>query len=91
MSEEKSYRDSLNLPKTDFAMKANLVQREPQQRKAWAKEEIYKKIRGAKAGKKQYVLHDGPPYANGDIHIGHALNKTLKDNNASRFRNEFLI
>ena len=80
MSEEKkNYRDTLNLPQTDFAMKANLVQREPQMRKAWAKENIYGKIRAARAGAPQYILHDGPPYANGDIHMGHVINKVLKD------------
>lgn len=76
---EKSYRDSLNLPKTDFAMKANLVQREPQMRKAWSKENMYGKIRDAKKGSPLYILHDGPPYANGDIHMGHVINKVLKD------------
>ena len=80
MSENKGgYRDSLNLPKTDFAMKANLVQREPLQKKAWAKEGIYNKIRQARAGSPKYILHDGPPYANGDIHLGHVINKVLKD------------
>ena len=76
---EKSYRDSLNLPKTDFAMKANLVQREPQMRKNWAKENMYGKIRDTKKGAPLYILHDGPPYANGDIHMGHVINKVLKD------------
>ncbi len=75
----KSYRDTLNLPQTSFAMKANLTQREPQQRKAWDKEAIYTKIQAARAGAPQYVLHDGPPYANGDIHMGHVINKVLKD------------
>ncbi len=76
---KKGYRDTLNLPKTAFAMKANLVQREPQQRKAWAKDDIYAQITAARNGAPLYVLHDGPPYANGDIHLGHALNKILKD------------
>ena len=75
----KSYRDTLNLPNTSFAMKANLVQQEPQMRKAWAKSDIYGKIRKAMAGKPLYILHDGPPYANGDIHMGHVINKVLKD------------
>ncbi|UCG58957.1 MAG: class I tRNA ligase family protein, partial [Phycisphaerales bacterium] len=81
MSEKKakSYRDTLNLPKTSFAMKANLVQREPQLRREWAKKDIYGKIRQARQGAPLYILHDGPPYANGDIHMGHVINKVLKD------------
>jgi isoleucyl-tRNA synthetase len=81
MSEKKSkgYRDTLNLPKTDFAMKANLTQREPQMRKQWAKQDIYGRIREARSGAPLYVLHDGPPYANGDIHMGTVTNKVLKD------------
>ncbi len=75
----KSYRDTLNLPKTSFSMKANLVQREPELRKEWAKEDIYGKIRKAREGASLYILHDGPPYANGDIHMGHVINKVLKD------------
>ncbi len=75
----KSYRDTLNLPKTGFSMKANLVQREPQLRKEWAKKNIYGKIREARKGADLYILHDGPPYANGDIHMGHVINKVLKD------------
>jgi isoleucyl-tRNA synthetase len=78
-TKSKGYRDTLNLPKTDFAMKANLTQREPQMRKKWAKENIYGKIRKARSGSELYVLHDGPPYANGDIHMGHVTNKVLKD------------
>ena len=81
MSEEKTkgYRDTLNLPKTGFSMKANLTQREPQLRKEWAKKDIYGKIREARSGAPLYILHDGPPYANGDIHMGHVINKVLKD------------
>ena len=75
----KGYRDTLNLPKTSFSMKANLVQREPQLRKEWAKNNIYDKIRKARQGSPLYILHDGPPYANGDIHMGHVINKVLKD------------
>ena len=75
----KSYRDTLNLPQTSFAMKANLTQREPQQRKAWDKDAIYAKIQAARVGAPKYILHDGPPYANGDIHMGHVINKVLKD------------
>ncbi len=76
---KKGYRETLNLPKTNFSMKANLVQREPAQRKAWAKEDIYAKIRSERKGAAEYILHDGPPYANGDIHMGHVINKVLKD------------
>jgi len=75
----KGYRDTLNLPKTAFSMKANLVQREPQMRKEWAKTKLYAKIRAARSGADLYTLHDGPPYANGDIHMGHVINKVLKD------------
>jgi len=75
----KGYRDTLNLPKTSFSMKANLVQREPQLRKEWAKKNIYAKIREARKGAALFTLHDGPPYANGDIHMGHVINKVLKD------------
>jgi isoleucyl-tRNA synthetase len=78
-TKSKGYRDTLNLPKTDFAMKANLTQREPQMRKEWAKDDIYAKIRKARSGSELYILHDGPPYANGDIHMGTVTNKVLKD------------
>ncbi|MHC4685488.1 MAG: isoleucine--tRNA ligase [Planctomycetota bacterium] len=76
---EKSYRDTLCLPKTSFLMKANLTQREPQTHKQWAKKNIYAKIREARRGAPLYILHDGPPYANGDIHMGTVINKVLKD------------
>ncbi len=80
MSEnKKNYSKTLNLPQTKFAMKANLTQREPQQRENWDKIDIYKKIIDSRAGSPQYILHDGPPYANGDIHMGHVINKVLKD------------
>ena len=80
MSEDKkNYSKTLNLPQTNFAMKANLTQREPQQRKNWDKIDIYKKIIEAREGSPLYILHDGPPYANGDIHMGHVINKVLKD------------
>lgn len=78
-NKNKGYRDTLNLPKTSFSMKANLVQREPQLRKNWAKSDIYSKIRTARKDSTPYILHDGPPYANGDIHMGHVINKVLKD------------
>ncbi len=73
------YKSTLNLPKTQFAMKANLAQREPQMLKRWQQEKLYETIREARRGRKKFILHDGPPYANGDIHIGHAVNKVLKD------------
>ena len=72
-------KDTLNLPNTDFPMKANLTQREPELLAYWEKEKLYEKIRQSAKGKPQFVFHDGPPYANGHIHIGHALNKLLKD------------
>ena len=73
------YKDTLNLPETGFPMRGNLANREPEMLKRWYKEDLYGEIRKAKKGKKSFILHDGPPYANGDIHIGHALNKILKD------------
>ncbi|MCC7145107.1 MAG: isoleucine--tRNA ligase [Phycisphaeraceae bacterium] len=77
--EKKTYKDTLNLPKTAFPMKANLVQNEPATLKRWQQQKLYEKIRQAKAGSPKYVFHDGPPYANGSIHLGHLLNKVLKD------------
>lgn len=74
-----NYKDTLNLPSTKFPMKANLPQREPDILKLWDKINLYKKIRDKHAKSDNYILHDGPPYANGDIHIGHAVNKVLKD------------
>ncbi len=79
MCEKKNYKDTLNLPCTDFNMKANLPLREPEQIIKWDEMDIYGKIRDARTGKESYVLHDGPPYANGHTHMGHALNKILKD------------
>lgn len=73
------YKSTLNLPSTRFAMKANLAQREPQMLKRWQQEDLYGQIRQARRGANKFILHDGPPYANGDIHIGHAVNKILKD------------
>ncbi|MEI7998966.1 MAG: class I tRNA ligase family protein, partial [Candidatus Omnitrophota bacterium] len=78
-SPKTDYQKTLNLPKTDFAMKANLVQREPQFLAKWESDKIYQRLREKSKGKKPFILHDGPPYANGHIHIGHALNKILKD------------
>ena len=73
------YKDTLNLPQTKFPMKADLPRREPEMLKSWEENGLYKAILSKGKGKPKYILHDGPPYANGDIHIGHALNKTLKD------------
>ncbi len=73
------YRDTLNLPKTKFKMKANLTQREPQFLRRWEKENLYEKLEQAGTGRPLYILHDGPPYANGNIHLGTAFNKVLKD------------
>ncbi|HVV67777.1 MAG TPA: isoleucine--tRNA ligase [Gammaproteobacteria bacterium] len=73
------YKNTLNLPKTDFPMKADLAKREPQVLEFWEQQQIYSKLRAQRSQHKKFILHDGPPYANGRIHIGHALNKTLKD------------
>ena len=73
------YKDTLNLPQTDFPMKANLTQREPDILKFWEEQGIYEKLQEKRKNSGHYILHDGPPYANGHIHIGHALNKILKD------------
>ena len=73
------YKKTLNLPNTAFPMKGNLAQREPERLKKWNEGTLYKKIRQTCAGRPPFILHDGPPYANGEIHIGHAVNKVLKD------------
>ncbi len=73
------YKDTLNLPKTDFPMRAGLPKREPEWLDRWARLDIYHTLRARSKGRKPFVLHDGPPYANGHLHIGHALNKVLKD------------
>jgi len=77
--DEKQLRTTLNLPQTDFPMKANLSEREKETLAFWEKQKIYEKLLQKNEGAPQYILHDGPPYANGHIHIGHALNKILKD------------
>lgn len=73
------YKKTLNLPNTAFPMKGNLAQREPERLKKWNETTLYQKIRQTCAGRPPFILHDGPPYANGEIHIGHAVNKVLKD------------
>ncbi|CAN5404227.1 isoleucine--tRNA ligase [soil metagenome] len=73
------YKSTLNLPQTKFPMKANLAQREPETLKRWEESDLYSQIRNLRKGREKFILHDGPPYANGHIHIGHAVNKVLKD------------
>jgi isoleucyl-tRNA synthetase len=73
------YKSTLNLPQTDFPMKADLVTREPERLQKWAASKLYERIQSRRAGGEKFVLHDGPPFANGDVHIGTALNKILKD------------
>ncbi|WP_094462330.1 isoleucine--tRNA ligase [Pannonibacter phragmitetus] len=75
----RDYSTTLNLPETDFPMRAGLPQKEPEIIARWKAMDLYKRLRAASAGRRKFLLHDGPPYANGNIHIGHALNKTLKD------------
>lgn len=77
--ENKDSKYPLNLPETGFPMRGDLAKREPQWLQDWQKKQVYQRIRKARAGKTKFILHDGPPYANGDIHIGHAVNKILKD------------
>ncbi|PSJ42676.1 isoleucine--tRNA ligase [Zobellella endophytica] len=73
------YKNTLNLPETEFPMRGNLAQREPEMLKRWYEQDLYGAVRRAKHGNKPFILHDGPPYANGSIHIGHSVNKILKD------------
>ena len=73
------YKNTLNLPHTDFPMKANLPQREPETLQRWEQMQLYQQLRTRRKGTKKFILHDGPPYANGHTHIGHAVNKALKD------------
>ena len=79
MSPVEDLKSTLNLPKTDFPMKANLPQSEPRRLERWKSEGLYQKVQEARRGRPKFVLHDGPPYANGHIHLGTALNKILKD------------
>ena len=78
-ADKPDYRSTVFLPRTDFPMKAGLPQKEPAILARWEAEDLYGQVRKARAGREKFILHDGPPYANGDIHIGHALNRTLKD------------
>ena len=75
----KDYTSSLNLPKTEFSMKANLPQREPETLKYWESIDLYNKMVAIREGNEKFTFHDGPPFSNGNIHMGHALNKILKD------------
>src|SRR5580692_6092514 len=77
--EPKLLKSTLNLPQTTFPMKANLPDNEPKRLETWQQQHLYAQIRAARAGAPKYILHDGPPYANGAIHLGHALNKCIKD------------
>ena len=79
MTEKRDYKDTVFLPKTDFPMKAGLPQKEPGIQARWHSEDLYNQMRESRAGREKFILHDGPPYANGDMHIGHALNHILKD------------
>ncbi|MBU2032239.1 MAG: class I tRNA ligase family protein, partial [Alphaproteobacteria bacterium] len=79
MTEPRDYRDTVFLPKTEFPMKAGLPQKEPGILARWQQEKLYEELRAARDGREKFILHDGPPYANGDIHVGHALNHVLKD------------
>src|SRR5690606_27986296 len=79
MSEPRDYRDTVFLPKTDFPMNAGLPQKEPGILARWEAEGLYRQVRESRKGREKFILHDGPPYANGDMHIGHALNHVLKD------------
>ncbi|MGB0744575.1 MAG: class I tRNA ligase family protein, partial [Opitutales bacterium] len=72
-------KDTLNLPKTDFPMRGNLIEREPKRIDYWNSLDLYRKIQDKNSGGEDFILHDGPPFTNGDLHLGHALNKTLKD------------
>ena len=73
------YKSTLNLPDTPFPMRGDLARREPLMVREWNEKGVYKRLRAVAKGRPRFVLHDGPPYANGDIHIGHAVNKILKD------------
>ena len=86
------YKDTLHMPKTAFEMRGNLPKKEPKFQKRWKDEDLYGKMQERRVGAEPWVLHDGPPYANGDIHLGHALNKILKDViNKSHYMQGYLI
>ena len=79
MTEPVDYKNTVFLPKTDFPMKAGLPQKEPGILAGWQEQGLYEELRNRRRGREKFILHDGPPYANGDMHIGHALNHILKD------------
>ncbi|HWJ69721.1 MAG TPA: isoleucine--tRNA ligase [Sphingobium sp.] len=79
MTDQPDYKSTVFLPQTDFPMKAGLAQKEPTILARWEEMDLYGKLRAARAGRERFILHDGPPYANGDLHMGHAMNKVLKD------------
>ena len=76
---EVDYKDTLNLADTAFPMRGDLAKREPKWLEQWQADDVYQQIRAARQGCEKYILHDGPPYANGQIHLGHVVNKVLKD------------
>jgi isoleucyl-tRNA synthetase len=95
MNQAEKLKDTLNLPKTDFPMRANAVEREPVRLSHWEDQDVYQKMQEKNAGKEDFILHDGPPFTNGDVHVGTALNKTLKDvilryKNARGFRTPYV-
>ena len=79
MNQAEKLKDTLNLPKTDFPMRANAVEREPLRLDHWESNKVYQQMQHKNKGKESFILHDGPPFTNGDVHVGTALNKTLKD------------
>ena len=79
MNQAEKLKETLNLPKTDFPMRANAVEREPLRMAHWQNQNIYQKMQEKNAKNESFILHDGPPFTNGDVHVGTALNKTLKD------------
>ena len=95
MNQAEKLKDTLNLPKTDFPMRANAVEREPVRLSHWEDQDVYQQMQEKNAGKEDFILHDGPPFTNGDVHVGTALNKTLKDvilryKNARGFRTPYV-
>ena len=79
MNQAKKLKDTLNLPQTDFSMRANAVENEPLRVKHWEDSKVYHKLVSQNKGSEAFILHDGPPFTNGDVHVGTALNKILKD------------